>query len=50
MGAFTLDMEGNNVKHWKTALIFLGGPAAGALGSYILTAYPAVHAAFCMAS
>lgn len=33
---------------WKALLTFVGGPAAGAFGVWLLAEAPAIHAAMCL--
>ena len=33
---------------WRPALTLIGGPAAGAFGLWLLTAYPSIHHAICV--
>lgn len=35
---------------WRALLTFVGGPAAGAFGVWLLAEAPAIHAAMCMGS
>lgn len=32
---------------WRAVLTVIGGPAAGAFGLWLMTAYPSIHQAIC---